>query len=51
MVLTANEINAFNSFEEPETVKPENFSNFTYKNGVLTVNMPAKSVVVLELIK
>jgi alpha-N-arabinofuranosidase len=50
-VLTANEINAFNSFEEPETVKPENFSNFTYKNGVLTVNMPAKSVVVLELIK
>ncbi|MFO7621459.1 MAG: alpha-L-arabinofuranosidase C-terminal domain-containing protein, partial [Bacteroidales bacterium] len=50
-VLTAGEINDHNSFEKPETVKPGNFSNFTYKNGILTVNMPAKSVVVLELTK
>ena len=50
-VLTAGEINAHNSFEKPEAVKPGNFSNFTYKNGILTVNMPAKSVVVLELTK
>jgi alpha-N-arabinofuranosidase len=42
---------AFNSFETPEVVKPAGFRDFTYKNGVLTINMPSKSVVVLELTK
>jgi alpha-N-arabinofuranosidase len=50
-VLTAPEMNSFNSFEKPETVKPVIFSGFTLKDGVLNIVMPSKSVVVLELTK
>jgi alpha-L-arabinofuranosidase len=50
-VLTATDMAGNNSFEKPETVKPALFNKFTMKDGVLTVTMPAKSVVVLELKK
>lgn len=50
-VLTAGQMNAFNSFEKPEVVKPALFKGFKMKDGILTVTMPAKSVVVLELVK
>jgi alpha-L-arabinofuranosidase len=50
-VLTAGEMAAFNSFEKPEAVKPVSFSGFKMKDGNLTVTMPPKSVVVLELKK
>jgi alpha-N-arabinofuranosidase len=50
-VLTSAEMNSFNSFESSENVKPVNFTGYAYKDGVLTINMPSKSVVVLELTK
>ncbi len=50
-VLTSVRMNDFNSFEKPETVKPANFSGFSYREGTLIVTMPSKSVVVLELVK
>ncbi len=50
-VLTSSEMNSFNSFETPEVVKPANFNGFTYKDGMLTITMPSKSVVVLVLSK
>jgi alpha-N-arabinofuranosidase len=50
-VLTAGAMNANNSFEKPETVKPVTFNGFSMKDGVLTVTMPPKSVVALELKK
>ncbi len=50
-VLTADAINAHNTFEASDKVKPAAFKGHTYKNGVLTVTLPAKSVVVLELTK
>jgi alpha-N-arabinofuranosidase len=50
-VLTASAINSFNSFESPEVVKPANFNGYTYKDGILTITMPSKSVVVLELVR
>jgi len=50
-VLTASEMNSYNSFENPETVKPASFNGFTLKDGILSINMPSKSVVVLELTK
>jgi alpha-N-arabinofuranosidase len=50
-VLTAKEMNSFNSFENPETVKPAPFNGFEMKDGVLSITMPSKSVVVLELTK
>jgi alpha-N-arabinofuranosidase len=48
-VLTASDMTAHNSFEAPEVVKPTVFDDFKMKDGVLSINMPAKSVVVLEL--
>jgi alpha-N-arabinofuranosidase len=50
-VLTSDTMNALNTFEAGDKVKPASFSGFTYKDGVLTVTMPSKSVVVLELAK
>ena len=50
-VLTAGEMNAYNTFENPGVVKPAAFNGFRQKDGVITVTMPAKSVVVLELSK
>jgi alpha-N-arabinofuranosidase len=50
-VLSANEMNSYNSFENPEVVKPVAFNGFTLKDGILSISMPSKSVVVLELTK
>ena len=48
-VLTAPRMQAHNTFESPETVKPSEFRAFnTMKNG-LSVTLPERSVVVLEL--
>src|SRR5512133_603178 len=50
-VLTAKEMNALNSFEKPHAVKPAVFNGLQMKDGILTIKMPAKSVVVIELKK
>jgi alpha-N-arabinofuranosidase len=50
-VLTASEMTAFNSFEKPDVVKPASFSGFKMKDNVLTITLPAKSVVAIELKK
>ena len=48
-VLTAKEMNAHNSFENPNVVVPQGFSDFALKNKSLQVTLPPMSVVVLEL--
>jgi alpha-N-arabinofuranosidase len=50
-VLTSDAMNAMNTFEAGDMVKPVVFNGFTYKDGVLIVKMPSKSVIVLELVK
>ncbi|MBK8881639.1 MAG: alpha-N-arabinofuranosidase [Bacteroidales bacterium] len=50
-ILSASTMNAFNSFDKTDVVKPAGFSGFTMKDGILTVNLPSKSVVVIELSK
>jgi alpha-N-arabinofuranosidase len=50
-MLTATAMNSFNTFDNPVIVKPVSFSGYTLKDGVLTVNLPSKSVVVIELVK
>ena len=50
-VLTATEMNAMNTFEKPESLRPVAFNGFNYKDGVITITLPSKSVVVLELTK
>lgn len=49
-VLTASALNAHNTFEQPEAVKPGAFNGATLKDGVLQVSLPPKSVVVLEVV-
>jgi alpha-N-arabinofuranosidase len=47
--LTAPAINAINTFDHPDRVKPEPFDSATFKHGLVTVVLPPKSVVVLDL--
>ena len=48
-ILTAPAMDAQNTFDAPETIKPVAFDGAKLTNGKLTVALPAKSVVVLEL--
>ncbi len=50
-VLTAAAMNATNTFDNGENIKPVPFTGFTYRDGILVVNLPPKSVIVLELSK
>lgn len=46
-VLTASEMNQRNTFEEPENLKPVDFTRFETKDGALSVELPLMSVVAL----
>jgi alpha-N-arabinofuranosidase len=48
-ILSAAAIDAHNTFDAPETVKPIAFSGASLESGSLTVTLPAKAVVVLTL--
>ncbi|BFM09759.1 alpha-N-arabinofuranosidase [Halioxenophilus aromaticivorans] len=48
-ILTADSLDAHNLPGKPETVSPSHFTGATLDNGNLTVNLPAKSVVVLRV--
>ncbi|HUG11012.1 MAG TPA: alpha-L-arabinofuranosidase C-terminal domain-containing protein, partial [Opitutaceae bacterium] len=48
-ILNSTAMNAHNTFDAPETVKPARFDGATIEGSKLTVDLPAKSVVVLEL--
>jgi alpha-N-arabinofuranosidase len=47
-VLTAETINAHNTFEKPETVCPAPFEAGDRDGDTVSVRIPCKSVVVLE---
>ncbi|MGC8742691.1 MAG: alpha-N-arabinofuranosidase [Verrucomicrobiia bacterium] len=48
-VLTAEAMNAHNTFENPENVKPAEFKDFKITEKGFTTKLPAKSVVVISL--
>jgi alpha-N-arabinofuranosidase len=48
-ILTASAMDAQNTFDAPDTVRPQGFSGATTVGGKLSLTLPAKSVVVLEL--
>jgi alpha-N-arabinofuranosidase len=48
-ILTASAINAMNTFDQREVVKPAPFSGYKLQGSQLSLSIPAKSVVVLEL--
>ncbi len=47
-ILTSGKLQDHNSFENPNVIKPQNFKDFKFKKGVLEVELPPFSVVVLE---
>ncbi|MDZ7374042.1 MAG: alpha-N-arabinofuranosidase [candidate division KSB1 bacterium] len=48
-ILTAQAMNAHNTFENPEAVKPSDFVGAQFEGRDLSVELPPKSVVALEL--
>lgn len=48
-VLTAPTMNAMNTFENPNAIKPAVFSGFKLQGSQMSLNIPAKSVVTLQL--
>ncbi|MCD8042303.1 MAG: alpha-N-arabinofuranosidase [Tannerellaceae bacterium] len=48
-ILTSKTINDHNTFEKPEVVKPAAFTGAKVDKGQLKINLPAQSIVVLEL--
>jgi alpha-L-arabinofuranosidase len=48
-ILSSTKIDDHNTFDQPEKVKPSVFKDAKFSNGILTVKLPAASVVVLEL--
>jgi alpha-N-arabinofuranosidase len=48
-LLTAGAINAHNTFDQPEAVKPVGLDGATLAGNTLRCDLPAKSVVVLEI--
>jgi alpha-N-arabinofuranosidase len=48
-VLTAPAITSYNSFEQPDVVRPAPFTGAQVAGGRITVTLPPRSVVVLEL--
>ncbi|MDR1762656.1 MAG: alpha-N-arabinofuranosidase [Dysgonamonadaceae bacterium] len=47
--LTSAKLQDFNSFDNPETVGVKEFKDFKLQNGKISVNLPSKSVVLLEI--
>jgi alpha-N-arabinofuranosidase len=48
-IITADAMDAHNTFDQPENVKPAAFTAFEAKGDQLTLHMPAKSVVMVEM--
>jgi alpha-N-arabinofuranosidase len=48
-VLTADHMNAHNTFDMPEQVRPTGLQGATIQGDQFTITLPAKSVAVLEL--
>lgn len=48
-VLTAEKMNEMNTFEKPDTVKPEAFQGYEVKDNAVRIHMPSKSVIVLTV--
>jgi alpha-L-arabinofuranosidase len=50
-ILTADTLDAHNTFDKPEQVKPAEFRDCSVSGGTLKVSLPPHSLVVLTLAK
>ncbi|OQB70470.1 MAG: Intracellular exo-alpha-L-arabinofuranosidase 2 [Bacteroidetes bacterium ADurb.Bin139] len=49
-ILTSQQITDYNDFDHPLTVMPVTYSGMKYGKDILTLNIPARSIVTLELL-
>jgi alpha-N-arabinofuranosidase len=48
-ILTSDQLSAHNTFEKPALVRPDEFDDYKVRKDQITLNLPAKSVLVLEI--
>jgi alpha-N-arabinofuranosidase len=48
-ILSASTVDAHNTFEEPDRVRPQTFSGCASQNGEVLIDLPALSIVMVEL--
>ena len=48
-ILTAPVMNSYNDFNNSERIKPASFNDFSIKHNILSITLPSKSIVVLNL--
>jgi len=48
-IITAKELNSFNTFDRPNNVISSDFNNFDVTNKLVSIKVPSKSVVMIEL--
>ena len=48
-ILTSKNVADYNDFKNPNVVAPKAYNDATLKKGVLTVKVPAKSIIVLSI--
>jgi alpha-N-arabinofuranosidase len=48
-ILTSKKVDDFNDFQHPEVVSPKPFTDAKLKKNTVTVQVPAKSIVVLNI--
>ncbi|MFC4386341.1 alpha-N-arabinofuranosidase [Gracilibacillus marinus] len=48
-IITADELDAHNTFDKPDNVKPEEYNQFQISGSELTLQLPAKSVVSISV--
>lgn len=48
-ILSAEEVDAVNTFDNPDNVSPKSFKNYELDGSDLTLRLPSKSVIVLQI--
>ena len=48
-IITAKDLNSYNTFENPNVVVSGDFNKYKMNNNLLSIKMPSKSVVMIEL--
>ena len=48
-ILTAKDVTAYNDFSNGNRVKPEAFNEAKFNNGNVTLTIPPKSIIVLQI--
>lgn len=48
-IITGDRVDSHNTFDQPENIRMNDFKNTKCKNGQLTLKLPAKSLVVVEI--